>query len=133
MLTSEIKVGQTISFSIYPSSYIGLDFTRVKVDAAFSAQVAGLLGLDVMGMHAAVYPSLPTNTPNDPLQYTYYQVILQSGNKTIIAGEWIMADTLTVDSVSPLTLYWSNVSATEKQRIINAVTANGVPPTTIAT
>jgi len=132
MLTSEIQVGQTISFSVYPASYIGLDFTRVKVDAVLNAQIAGLLGFDVMGMHAAVYPTLPQNTNNDPLSYTYYQLSLQSGGKVIVADKWIMEDTLVVDSVSPMTLYWDNVSAIEKQRIINAVTANGVPPTSIS-
>lgn len=113
------------SFDVYPVAILGTAFKNVQILGKFGERTAQALGLDTRAMHAAVFPSLPSYTPNDPSQYNYLQLLLPSGSTTIIGEAWIKADTVQLVTLGKFVVEITDAAASEQNDIVKALTANG--------
>jgi hypothetical protein len=127
----DFQINGKYSFEVYPVAVLGTAFKNVQILGTFGEKIAQSLGLDTRAMHAAVYPSLPSYTPNDPSKYLYVQLLLPNGETTIIGMAWIKADTVVTVNLGKFLIEIDNESASESQAIINALAANGKKVTSI--
>lgn len=108
-MTTQYQIGSTYSFGVYPVAQLGNNFQNVKVLAMLDATTVQQLGVDIWAMHKNIYPSLPAGTPNDPTQYQYLRIKLQSGASTIIAIPWINDSTVELVNAQTLDVKIYNV------------------------
>lgn len=127
----EIPIGTVISFEVYPSAQYGNNFKAVTLQAVFDANIARMLGFDVVAANQNVYQSLPSGTPVDPTQYNYFQIRYSSGETQILGIPWIRVGTLSVHDGKRLTMVFDDIDETRKDRIIAAVKAQGENPTSV--
>ncbi|ABY62914.1 hypothetical protein ST201phi2-1p081 [Pseudomonas phage 201phi2-1] len=124
----EIPPGTVISFEVYPSSQYGNNFQSVTLLGMFNAAIARKLGFDYIAANQSVYQTLPSGTPIDPTQYNYFQIQYPSGETEILGAPWIRAGTLTINSGKRLTVVIDNIDETVKDRVIAAILAQNVKP-----
>jgi len=93
---SKFPFGANVSFQVYPSQILGAEFKNVRVDGIIDYATAQLLKLDTAAVHAQVYSSLPTGTPNDHRQYQYLKLTHPNGAVQCIGIPWIKLDTVAV-------------------------------------
>lgn len=127
----EIPIGTVISFEVYPSAQYGNNFKAVTLQAVFDANIARMLGFDVVSANQNVYQSLPPGTPVDPTQYNYFQIRFASGETQILGVPWIRAGTLSVHNGKRLTMVFDDFDETRKDRILAAVKAQGENPNSV--
>lgn len=127
----DIPIGTVISFEVYPSAQYGNNFKAVTLQAVFDANIARVLGFDVIAANQNVYQSLPTGTPVDPTQYSYFQIKYSSGENQILGVPWIRSGTLKVHNGKTLTMVFADIDETRKDRIIAAVKAQGENPSSV--
>lgn len=127
----DIPIGTVISFEVYPSAQYGNNFQAVTLQAVFDANIARVLGFDIIAANQNVYQSLPSGTPIDPTQYSYFQIVFASGETQILGVPWIRSGTLTVHNGKRLTMVFDDIDETRKNRIIAAVKAQGENPNSV--
>lgn len=117
-------IGKIVSFTVYPAAILGSAFNHVKVlgilDAASAFQF-----VDPASLHANVYPTLPGGTPNDYKAYTYVKIQFQNGEVTCVGMPWIETGSLTVHEGTTMRVTIYNTSASELQRLREALISNG--------
>lgn len=129
-MTTQYEIGSTYSFQVYPVAQLGNNFQNTVVLAKLDADTVKQLGVDIWGMHKQLYASLPSGTPNDPTQYQYLRLKLQSGQTTILAVPWIDDSTVELVSSETLQVTIGNIdSATWAPRVQLAL-AQLLPPGT---
>lgn len=120
-------LGQYVSFSVYPASILGSNFTNVKLLAILDAGTA-MAFADVASMHANVYPLIPVaNRPaNDYTSYSYLKVLFASGQVGIIGIPWIVngAAGVSVITNSTITVVINGVGAADINTIQQLLVAN---------
>jgi len=130
----EVGIGQRLSFDVYPSAVIGRRFQDVILEAHLSAAMAQLYGEDIATMHAQVYNSLPPGTvPDDPFGYSYIQVRHPTGQYSIIGAPWVRPETIELSSGNRVTMVFEDKTEADINRMINALSANGYNPNSVAT
>lgn len=126
MLGTLFNIGDTISFQVYPSTLLGDQFKDVVVQSVVNADTARLLGFDYISMHANVFPTLPEGqVPDNPTQYNYLVVKMQSGQTQIVGLPWIDESTITSRVTSSVYLEVPGAGTTDVSNIVNALAANG--------
>lgn len=124
-----VQIGQRFSFEVYPSAVLGNNFKNVRLVGTFDARVAQSFGEDIVAMHANVYPTLPTGTvPNDAFQYNYFRIQYPNGEFQLLGIPWVRQDSIVVATSGRLTLVFDDVSPTDQDRIIVALSSNGYKP-----
>lgn len=126
-MTYNYQLGQTLSFDVYPAAVLGQSFENVTVLGLIDPGTANG-SIDIIGMHAAVYPYLlqaGLNVPNDPTQYNYIKIRTQSGKVTVLGMPWINESTIVATTNQVITAVVSGVTAQDVQGIQNALIANG--------
>lgn len=108
-MTTQYQIGSTYSFNVYPVAQLGNNFQNVKALALLDASTVQQLGVDIWAMHKNIYPSLPAGTPNDPTQFQYLRIKLQSGTSTIVAIPWIDDSSVTLVSAKTLQVTLGNL------------------------
>jgi hypothetical protein len=131
---SSLQPGQYVSFDVYPETILGNTYKRVRVAGILDAETAGIT-TDIVARHAQVYPSLPEGSaPDDPFGYNYLRIVhsAENGERSEVIGiPWIRPESVTTTESQTLTLFFAEVTAADINRILNAVRANGYPPTKI--
>jgi hypothetical protein len=123
-MTYAYQLGQILSFDVYPSAVLGDNFQNVTVLSLLDPQSANQI-IDIVGMHANVYSSLPAGTPNDPTQYNYVKIRTASGQISALGMPWINESTITSTTNQTITAIVSGVTASDVQGVQNALIANG--------
>lgn len=126
-------IGKIVSFDVLPAAVLGMGtYSFVKVlgilDAASTFQF-----IDPVAMHANVYPTLPPGTPNRFDSYSYAKIRFQNGQVTCVGLPWITAGTLIVHEGTTLRATIYNTSASELNRLRQALVANGFNDIEIST
>lgn len=121
---SKMKIGDTVSFDVYPASIIGTKFKQCKVLAFLDAESA-VNWIDPAAMHINVYPTLPTGTPNRYNAYSYIKVRLANGVTTCVGDPWIKADTVKVVTSNRLQVILEDVNPEDAQKVANILLQNG--------
>ena len=124
---TQVQIGQRLSFEVYPSAILG-NFKDVVLDGFLSADSARAFGLDIYALHANVYRTLPSTTPNDPTQYAYVRVKHPNGTYSILGIPYIRPESIRLSTHGVLTLRFDGVSQQDQTRILNAVSASGYTP-----
>lgn len=122
--TNQIKIGSVVQFELFAEPVLGSRRTNAKVLSILDYTDAQRF-IDPPTMHAAVYPDLPSSTPNDFRRYPYLKVLLQSGAIEAIGLPWIREETYTELVVADLQFKIMAVSPTDRARIMNLLSANG--------
>jgi hypothetical protein len=124
-ITSD-NIGQSVQFSVYPAGFLGNNFKNAKILAVFDAETASAF-IDVVAMHANVYPSLPAgyNLPGKQNTYNYVRLRLQDGQFTVLGIPWIDMSTFEVIELLRCDIKVHNVLPSQVQRLRNALIANG--------
>lgn len=111
-----VNLNDTISFQIYPSAVIGTVFNHCKITGVLDYETAKAFQ-DIEALHANVYPTLPSSSPNDPRQYSFLKVLLPSGSTSIIGGPWIKTDTIVKHEKSRIRFTVEDVSSDDIKNI----------------
>ena len=122
------SIDDVISFNVYPSAILGNSFTRVKVLAVLDADSAKLFGIDPIALHAAIYPTLPTESKNTYKKYSDYKYIkIQMANGTITALglPWMNMESVVVINSTTARFTVGLDTPTQIDEILAILNANG--------
>lgn len=119
-----LQFGNVVTFEVYPASILGARFGNVKVLAMLDKDSANTW-IDADAVHVNVFPTLPSGTPDNANEYQYLKFKHVNGNIGVIGLPWIREDSITVNETGTLTISIENVSPSDKEIIINALSANG--------
>lgn len=123
---SQLPIDSIVSFNLYPVAVLGASVSGAKVIApAMDAALATRLGVDVQAIHANVYPTLPTSTPNDPTKYPWVGLQLANGQTMFIGLPYIVDSTLVVASASSIQFTVASVQPADQNTILQALAAAG--------
>lgn len=126
MVGELFNIGDTVSFEVYPSIFLGTQFKDVVVESVINAETARLLGFDYVSMHANIYPTLPEGqVPDNPTQYNYLLVKMQSGQNQLVGLPWIIESTVSTRSTTAVFIEVENVGTLDVPAIVVALSANG--------
>ncbi len=123
---SIVKLGSTVSFDLWPVQVLGTSIKNAKVLGLFDASTAMQLGYDAPAQHVAVYPTLPSETPNDYSKYNYLYLKLASGQKTFIGIPWVKEATWVEEMVRTIAIFVENVTPSQENLAVQALSANGL-------
>lgn len=122
---NQLPIGSAISFETYAPTILGGSFTDAVVLAHLDADTVRQLGDDPYTKHANVFPSLPHGTPNNANQYQFVKLRLLSGQITYMGAPWINGATVTIRNRNRCLITVEDVSATDVNNIVLALSANG--------
>lgn len=121
---NSLKLGETVSFDVYPAAILGTAFKRVKVMGVMDMESAKHL-IDPIALHINVYPTLPAGTVDNPAQYYYVKVKLSNGQVTCVGLPWIREESIVVHQSTTLNLTIENVGVDDISRVVKALASNG--------
>lgn len=124
MTDINFKIRGIYSFDVYPAALLGTNFKAVTILSIMDAGTANR-EIPIRELHAQIYPTLPSGTPNDPYGYDYVKIQTTSGQITILGMAWINPNTVELLQSSVITAVISEVSAQDIMRIRNALIQNG--------
>lgn len=122
---SQIHIDTTVSFDLYPAHFLGTSIKNAKVLGLVTAAMAMKMGFDAPAVHAAVYPTLPSGTPNGYDKYQYVVLKLTNGDSTYIGVPWIKEATYVEEVIRNITIVIENVTPDQQNRIVAAISAVG--------
>ena len=123
--TQNVKINSVVSFDLYAEAILGAKIRNAKVLSILDAQDAARYIANPVTMHAAVFPSLPPDTPNRYDGYPYLKLKLEGGTTTAIGLPWIRESTYREVSVADLQFTISNVDPEGRALIMQALAAQG--------
>ena len=127
-MTNPFIVGLSYSFSTISTPALPSSLSNVQLlgEMTFELAVAaGSGGQNLTALSAAIYPSLPTTTSNDPTTYTFLVFKMQSGAKTILALEWINISSIELASSMSLHVTVPNINLSDSTTIQSLLTQAG--------
>lgn len=119
-----LEIGKTYTFNTHAPSVLGTTIKNAKLKAIFDYETASKAEAIIL-KHRSIYPLLPSGTPDDPETYTYFQFQAESGERIIIADQWIVESTIEVITHINLQVSLPNVSLNDSTRIRDALNALG--------
>lgn len=84
----DLQIGSSYNFTLYSPSILGNDYKNAKVLGLLDYDSAIIIQ-DIAPIHAAIYNQLPTGTPSNPKDLIYIKLQVSSGEKRVIAMDWI--------------------------------------------
>lgn len=126
----DFQLGSLVSFELHPFQILGPGHTRAKVLAILDHETASRW-IDVAALHANIYPTLPSTTPNDYRQYPYVKLRLSSGEDTCVGLPWIVDGSLVTHTNVNLQFTMDNVEPEDQDRILAVLAAAGYKPSDI--
>lgn len=130
-MTTNFKIKGVYNFDVYPSAILGTSFKNVTVMAIMDRATANK-EIDTQAMHVLMYPYLPSGSVNDPDGYDYIKIKTTTGQTTIIGISWINDDTVELVESRTVTVVIDGVTASDVNRIKNALVQNGYSALTIS-
>ena len=90
----EFDIGKVYTFDTSAPALLGAQIKNAKVLAFVDYDTAKLF--DTIDLKwRAIFPLLPTGTPDAPDLTTYYLLLSESGEKIVLAEPWIQGSTIT--------------------------------------
>lgn len=126
--TELFQQGSTIDFDVWPSQVLGASFKSMKVEAILDFETTRFFKLDPASMHAMVYPTLPTGTPNDFRAYSYLKLRHPNGDIQCLGVPWIKADTVVAKTTQEITAVIRNAKVGDLEQVRLALVAAGFAP-----
>ena len=118
------SIGKYYSFNTLAPAILGATFYRAKLIGLVCYDTANTR-INVNLMQRTIYPSLPAGTVDNPANYTYLMLETESGEKTVVAYEWI--DESSIEEVVSMTatITVPNIAASDATAIRDLLTLNG--------
>lgn len=129
---ADFEIKRSYSFQVYPSNILGNDFNNVTVLAKLDRESAELLE-PVSLRHSLIYPFLPSGTVDNPDDYTYLKLKHPSGVVSVVAVEWIQADTVVALEAGKVVVEFNNFTNDRLSLLRDVLNANGFSGFTITT
>lgn len=130
---SQIPFNGVVSFDLYPSALLGTGYKNAKVLGIVDSESCKYFGVDPQAQHVAVYPTLPSGTPNAANQYPWLKLQLASGNITAIGLPWIVDSSFEVVSSASMRFTVAGVAPGQQNRILEALSAIGYTAVNVET
>jgi len=83
-----LVIGNVYTFNTLSPSILGVSFINVKLIGIMD-YTSALQIENVNVKYRAIYPTLPSGTINDPSVNLYYHFQTQSGEKILLAEQWV--------------------------------------------
>jgi hypothetical protein len=123
-MPTPLELNKVYTFNTLASSILGSQIKSAKLLAILDYSTAvKFANIDLL--FRQIYPALPANTPNNPLSCVYYLFDSQSGEKIVLADQWI--DMLSVDVVEHINIQvnFTGASVADISRIRDALNSLG--------
>lgn len=118
-------IGNAYTFNTRAPSLLGAIFENATILGIVDYDIATTfrnIDLD----HKRIYPLLPSGTVDNPKKFTYLLIRTESGEKTVLAYEWIDVSSITlVDSVT-LTVTIPNANSSDATKVRDALALLGM-------
>ena len=126
MATQDLLVQKSVvSFSVWPTAVLNSQYKNVKVLAVIDSSTARDLGTGVDEIHANVFGSLPSGTPNDPDAYLYVRIEFPSGQRQILGLPWIKESSIVLSDYTVINAKISGVKPSDWDQILALLGSNG--------
>lgn len=116
-------IGQRFNFEIWPAQLIGTRFNNVTYLGSVDA--SGVTQFEPRSKHIAVYPTLPSGTPDRYDGYIYHRFRLPNGLVTFVGDPWIKVNTLVKLDNIRIEIRVGSVSAADADNIKQMFLNNG--------
>jgi hypothetical protein len=88
-------LGKSYTFNTKAPGILGISITNAKLTGIFDYDTA--ITYDNIDLkYRTIYPVLPTGTPDDPRSCVFYRFQSESGERIILADQWIDSNTVEV-------------------------------------
>lgn len=124
ILTSN-DIGRRMNLSLYNNSILQNTYQNVKLVDVLSFRTASKEA-DVTSLHLALYPSLPTGVPRDPVSLKYLSFETPSGGIVVLAADWINPESIQLLEGSKATITLNSITPEQLQIIRNFLLAQNI-------
>lgn len=121
------KINSSYTFNNRAPAVLGSGYKNAKLVAILDAKMAASF-INIQSSHVNIYPYLPQSTPDAPEKYTYL-VFDISGERKVIAEEWIDETSVVESSTQSVQIDIQNVTTQDIAKIRNALTIGGFSAT----
>lgn len=123
-MTTPLQLNKIYTFNTLAPAILGAQIKNAKLLGIVDYSTA--LNYDNVDLRfRQIYPVLPANTPNQPTLCTYYRFQSESGEKIILADQWIDMNTVTVVEHVNLQVTFSNAKLEDVTTMRDALNALG--------
>jgi len=125
-----LELGKTYTFNTRAPAILGASIVNAKLIGSIDYDSA--LAYDNIDLkYRTIYPLLPVGTPDKPTSSVYYRFLTQSGEKIVLADQWI--DEATIELVDHINfkVTISQASISDMSRVRDAMLALGYTNFTI--
>jgi len=125
-------IGKVYSFNTKSPVFLGASIERAKLKSIVDADTARRFA-PIDQLHAQIYPTLPTGTPNDVNASTYY--IFEGMNKSTIvfSEDWIVESSIEVIEHIEIVVTVPRASLSDIQKVRTALSAANIKDFAITT
>ncbi len=116
--------GSRISFSVYPAAVYGNSFDKIEFLTTLDEETARLF-IDTQAVHANVYSTLPSGTPNDPTKYKYLKFRLADGSVLVIGEPLIIDNTIVRHTSSTLVITIPDINPVTDYELVKQLLLSG--------
>ena len=124
-MSLNLVINNVYTFQTLAPAILNATYRNAKLEASYNFQTA-TKQQNVEALYRAIYPVLPPGTPSDPATQIYHRFITESGERVILADNWINGGT--VITVTSLSFGARIVNATieDRERVRKALSHLGV-------
>lgn len=117
-------LGKSYTFNTKAPGILGISITNARLTGIFDYETAVTYdNIDLK--YRSIYPVLPTGTPDDPRSCVFYRFQSESGERIILADQWIDESTLEVIDHINFTVTLAEASLSDIARVRDALLALG--------
>ena len=127
-----LNIGKVYSFNTKSPVFLGASIERAKLKSIVDTDTARRFA-PIDQLHAQIYPTLPTGTPNDVNASTYY--IFEGMNKSTIvfSEDWIVESSIEVIEHIEIVVTVPRASLSDIQKVRTALSAANIKDFAITT
>lgn len=123
-------IGKVYNFNTKAPSLLGISIKNAKLIGIFDYNTA-LTHDNILLKYRQIYPLLPAGTPNSPETCIYYHFKSESGEKIVLADQWIEESTIEVVEHINFKVTFNQASLQDISRVRDALNALGYTNYTI--
>lgn len=112
------------NFNTLAPAILGVSVKNATIMGLFDSTIAANY-MNVQTNHAQIYPSLPPGTVNDPTQYDYFLIRTQSGDKRVLAIQWIDVNSIQLVTQQAISITVNGTTTGDDVKIRNALLMMG--------
>ena len=119
-----LQLGKVYTFNTTAPSLLGVTIRNAKLISTMGySEAIGLENIDLK--YRSIYPLLAEGTPDTPEACIYYRFASESGEKIILADQWIQESSIEVIEHIQFRVTFSDASLIDMTRVRDALNALG--------